>query len=117
MADVVIRIGDLCGALAVSHVDWFALDCADLGGWSDARINDRSAPEINRWMLRIRKSIDRATECARVDDWSSFTAHLSVAVNNIATVCAGLGVNLPETITAKMAYNKTRTHRHGNKQA
>ena len=68
-------------------------------------------------MLRIRKSIDRATECARVDNWPSFTAHLSVVVVNIATVCAGLGVNLPEAITAKMSYNKTRTHRHGGKQA
>jgi hypothetical protein len=116
-ADAIVRIGDLCGALAEGHAEWFNLQCTDLGGWSDTRINDRSAPEINRWMLRIRKCIDRAAECARVDDWANFTAHLSVAVANIATVCASLGVDLCGAIGTKMAYNKTRPHRHGGKSA
>jgi hypothetical protein len=118
IADVCIRLGDLCGALSEGDATLFQLRCVDLGGWSTvAQINDRSAPELNRWMLRIRKQIDLATEAARVNDWTSFTDRLSVAVDCMASICAGVGVNLPEAIAAKMLYNSTRSHRHGGKSA
>jgi hypothetical protein len=68
-------------------------------------------------MLRIRKQVDLATEAARVSNWQLFTVHLRSAVDSMATLCAGVGVDLPGAIVAKMSYNKTRTHRHGNKQA
>jgi hypothetical protein len=118
IADVCIRLGDLCGALAQGDPTLFQLRCKDLGGWAhNVRINDRSAPELNRWMLAIRRQIDLATEAARVNAWADFTAALSEAVDRMSTLCAGVGVSLSEAIEAKLSYNKTRSHRHGGKQA
>ncbi len=113
-ADVVIRLGDLCGALAQVDPERFHLRCTDLSGYSHSLV---SVTALDRRMLTIRKYVDQATECVRVDNWYDFVFSLNAVIQDLAIVCASVGVDLPGAITAKMAYNKTRPHRHGGKSA
>lgn len=116
IADAVVRLGDLCGALAEFDPVRFQLRCTDLSGYSHTLI-ETDAASLNRQMLLIHKHVSRAVECARVDNWYDFVFSLNAAVMNMAIICASLGVNLPDAIAAKMNYNKTRPHRHGGKSA
>lgn len=122
-ADLVIRVCDVTKALGLelyrSDEDW----------WTKAK-NMRPAYEIQRqpdehamqqcavlWLARVRQYVDQATEAARVDDWTRYADQLTFAVLYTASIVAGFGHDLTAAITVKMRYNKTRSHRHGGKQA
>lgn len=69
------------------------------------------------WIGHVRRYVDQATEAARVDDWVVYSAGLSTAVLYAASICEGFNLDIEKAIEAKMAYNETRSHRHGGKQA
>lgn len=121
-ADIVVRVCDTTKALGVdfgiSDV-WLTL-AADGPAALDIRGAALRRDEVRValcWLERVRQRIDRATEAARVDDWQAYREALSMALVYVASICAGLNIDLPAAIEAKMAYNKTRPHRHGGKQA
>lgn len=119
IADAVVRICDTTRALGldlaaevaqvIGNEAWLAFRLATPPNCETATFAD--------WLDAIRRQIDRATESARVDDWELYTMQMSFAVLYCAALCNELSEDLGAAIEAKMAYNKTRPHRHGGKQA
>ena len=109
IADAVIRMLDLCGALDIDLADyvdtsWPAVDPSTFVGYRDE-------------LHRARFLIDKAGEAVRVDDWPGFANALGEVMVKLALICKFARVDLVEAITVKMTYNKTRPHRHGGKKA
>ena len=46
-----------------------------------------------------------------------FTVELADAIIRIADMCGAYGLDLEESLTKKMEYNKSRPYRHGGKKA
>jgi hypothetical protein len=133
IADLCIRIGDTAQALDVS------LRLRDIvekhqpnATWLQSAEGMRPAHEIRQqqgcnqasrdlcvvlWLSKTRMLLDKASEAARVDAWEEYANQLTCVLLHAASICAGLGLDLNAAIEAKMAYNKTRPHRHGGKQA
>jgi hypothetical protein len=123
IADGVIRIGDLTGALGL------VLDAEHVGHWLTRASDMRPACEIRRssadmrdvhavlWLAKTRTYVDAATEAVRIGDWAEAEKALTLAVLYAASIVAGYGHDLGAAIEAKMDYNDTRSHRHGGKQA
>jgi hypothetical protein len=110
-ADALIRIADTTAALGIT------LNLRD--GWTayaPYRADTAHSDALEHIAL-ARLAIDRATEAARVDNWLLYADHLTIALTYLAIICAGLSLDLGAAIETKMAYNKTRPHRHGGKQA
>ncbi len=69
----------------------------------------------------MHSELSEALEALRVKDKKSETGEdavgteLADTVIRIADFCQAFDINLEKCIKAKMAYNKTREHRHGNK--
>lgn len=122
-ADVVIRICDVAQALGLTLDD-------DRSGkhWLERANGARPAAEIRRshdmadvhavlWLGKVRLFVDRASEAVRIDAWAEYAENLNLAVLYTASIVAGFGQDLNAALEAKMAYNETRSHRHGGKQA
>jgi hypothetical protein len=128
-ADILIRVFDLVGALELP-LDAVIRHDADGGDWLlHARglqpaneIREAFAAEAHNlvamlWIGKVRCSVDRATEAARVDNWDEHVGHMATLVLNVVSICFGLGHDIGPAIDAKMEYNATRPHRHGGKRA
>lgn len=135
MADVVVRILDVFGQLGY---DW-TQPSSNRGlapsvlneHWVSRAASTRPACEIrlaggllhgqdvpvHLHVGTVRKHIDNATEAARINAWGEHQEHLTLALLHVAGICDGLGLDLGEAIETKMAFNKTRPHRHGGKAA
>ena len=101
-------------------------DTATEKGWWDSP--DRNVPEL---LALIHSEVSQALEVYRIkgqdtlgDTWYSttnkpegFTVELADVLIRIADLCAEFNLDLEQALTEKMAYNKTRPYRHGNKVA
>lgn len=101
-----------------------AHDTATEKGWWD--LPDRNVPEL---LALIHSEVSEALEAYRIkgkdglgDTWYStaskpegFTVELADVFIRIADLCAEFNLDLEQALTEKMAYNKTRSYRHGNK--
>jgi len=124
IADAIIRVCDTTAALGIAFNSIY--EGAD---WTQRASSMRMAIEIQAvdgheqhvavvlWCERARQHVDLATEAVRVDDWVRYGEQCTHVVMTLASVCAGLSLDLSEALRVKMAYNKTRPHRHGGKSA
>lgn len=109
LADVVIRVGDMSGAYEIDLAAAVDLAPVPMGVAAELSFPARLA--------FLHSTISRA-----LDNWA--------AVRNIDCIAVGLGelllgvfaicdmykIDLSAAVTAKMAFNKTRPHRHGGKK-
>lgn len=116
MADFIIRVCDTTAALGLT-LDVDFTRAASIRPAIEIRQSDENYTTALLWIGRVRCMIDNATEAARIDAWGEYVQHLSRAVLYAASIVAGLECDLEAALTTKMAYNKTRPHRHGGKQA
>lgn len=124
IADFVIRVCDTTKALDLdfphaANQHWLTRAAATRAAHEvsqQARLHDAERSAV-LWLGQVRRHVDRASEAARIDDWRAYVEHLHVAVIYAASIVAGFGHDLNAAIEAKMAYNKTRPHRHGGKRA
>ena len=94
-------------------------------GWWD--LPDRNVPEL---LALIHSEVSEALEAYRdvgieqLDKvWydnankkpEGFTIELADVLIRIADLCGEFNLDLEQALTEKMAYNKTRSYRHGNK--
>jgi len=110
IADLILRICDTCEALARSPVRHALLGLPPR--------DTSETPRILRDVFKsARRELDRATEVVRVDGWAGFDFRMGSIITLCEHACARMGLDLDGAVAAKMAYNKTRPHRHGGKQA
>ena len=90
-------------------------------GWWD---EDRGIPEL---IALMHSELSEALEEYRDgnsfnvrfdgDKPLGFTVELADAIIRIADMCGAYGLDLEESLTKKMEYNKSRPYRHGGKKA
>lgn len=116
MVDLIIRVCDTTAALGLTLDVDFA-QAAFARPAIEIRLSSENYTAALLWIGRVRCFIDEATEAARMNAWDDYAQRLNRAVLYTASIVAGLGCDLEAALTAKLAYNKTRPHRHGGKQA
>ena len=86
------------------------------GWWESER-------EVGTMIALIHSELSEALEAHRGDVMSDkipgflgIEEEMADAVIRIMDMCEGMGWRLDEAIVAKHEYNKTRSHRHGNKK-
>jgi NTP pyrophosphatase (non-canonical NTP hydrolase) len=112
LADIVIRVADLAGALDLD----LQLGDIETLPWSRRVFEPKF---IAHHTLRF--ALDEATEAVREDDISRLTEALARLVLEVFGSAQFYGVaynlGLAKAIEVKMAFNDTRPHRHGGKHA
>ena len=102
LADVVIRVADMA-----EHYGW------DLD--MEARDTPFIAPEtFGEWIADAHYFTVAAYICKRNDE-KQCNWFLSRVIAHVQRMAAHYGIDLDAAIEAKMAYNRTRSYRHGGK--
>lgn len=110
LADVVLRVCDLAGALGLR------LDASEAGHaaeLSDLRTDCKCVEQEH--FGELRHCLDRATECLRENDTEGMATHLAVLLAECQRMADYFQLDLSEAVRNKIAYNRTRPHRHGGK--
>lgn len=98
IADVFIRLFDLCGYLEVKNIEINQ-------NYSELSLSEN----IGEHLLIITTFI-----CYAKDDIISVTVQsLGIAINCLMDLCDRFNIPIEKHIEAKMAYNRTREHKHG----
>jgi len=119
LADVVIRVADLAGALGLP----LAGSCSGLsvGGSAfdvDAELTDLFSPRTcteQEHFNELRHYVDAATEHLRSTSVFSLSDALARLLAECQRMATYFGLDLVHAVETKMTYNRTRPHRHGGK--
>jgi hypothetical protein len=128
VADAIIRILDLAGALSIDDEE-AGVELEMYAGQMVGKL--ASADAILAALMRAMAPLSaasgivdqqvadgkRAVLDAGDQERPSFAAALFGAVHQLTMVCGALGVDVEAKISEKHEYNKTRSFRHGNKSA
>lgn len=103
LADVVIRILDICGMF----------------GWNIELSHQRKVPFRKQKFAAHLASIHKSLSDCYYDDKDTHTDpvidYLDVAIQEIQYICNQHNIDLAAIIEEKLAYNATRGHKHGGK--
>lgn len=97
LADIVIRIVDLCGHFKMDFEDWIPQASA-----ADPSLN------IGEWLLQATKRISRFDEAGTMR-----YELVRQTVSVIFMIACAHNIDLWRHIKLKLAYNRTRPHKHG----
>lgn len=96
------------------------------GWWDDTKNFDDRLAKIPEKILLVHCELSEAVEAYRTNDIRTTYDHetgkpegvfveLADAMIRIMDLCGACGVDIEQLIEEKHNYNKTRSHRHGNK--
>lgn len=105
VADVVIRVFDLAGAL---EIDLLGPDCA-----TQEPLPNEGNPSV--LLAHVHREISHALTAWEEGDLEALISHLSRVVWFCDEIVSRVGGILQEEVERKMAYNRTRPYRHGGK--
>lgn len=115
LADVVIRIGDMCGKYGIDLQEYIVKEIALLDVIQlDA---DQAVPRIGNTVGEAIAWCHLDLSLVMAEQMSEARVNLRLAqcVIRIQAICAKYGIDLDRALRIKMDYNKTRSHRHGGK--
>jgi NTP pyrophosphatase (non-canonical NTP hydrolase) len=78
-------------------------------GWHD------EDHEMATWLALIHSEVSEALEADRKGDSENFAEELADVCIRIFDLCGLKGIDLQSAIIKKMAYNLTRSYKHGGK--
>lgn len=81
------------------------------GFWEDWEYLIQNA--IGNRLMLIVSELGEAIEALRHDDMDNFTEEIADACIRMFDLCGGLNIDLETAIQKKMAYNATRSYKHG----
>jgi hypothetical protein len=113
LADVVIRVCDLAGALgATEPSEWIGdynddVELSQLGSWLKATEQEA--------FNELRSIVDQATENLRLGNVDGMLGELGVLLAECQRMAVYFNLDLSDAVRVKMDFNRTRPHRHGGK--
>jgi len=112
LADVVVRIFDLVGALGLGISDYCCLFSMNRKRWATWRAaTGKPATQI----ALVEREISDALTAWEDEEPHNFQQQLSIVVWLIEQLCSEAGTSLSSEMVLKMGYNQTRSYRHGGK--
>lgn len=112
LADIVIRIADLCGGLGIDLQRMFPNQTLDI---LQAGCHHYVPYDTERYFgaCRVSRQLSKALEMDRLEERDLFEAHIAVAFFTTFEWAAARGYHIVDAITQKMEKNKARPHLHG----
>ena len=116
LADVVIRVADMAEWLKVDLAQALEED-EDLGEAKQAYLEHRLSGNLDsfgEWIAAIHEDVGDAGYHQRIGG-DNLGSHLVSVIWMVQEMASHYGIDLDAAIEAKMAYNRTRSYRHGGK--
>lgn len=115
--DAMLALGSVFGKLSaeirkqnsINQLCLEAYETAVTKGWHDKEHS------TTHWLAMIHSEVSEALEADRVGDREEFVKELADICIRTFDYCGMEGIDLETAIIEKMAYNKTRPIKHGNK--
>lgn len=112
LADVVVRIADLAGALESTRPSkWLDADDDVLLSQLTSELKSTDQEAFNT----MRSIVDQATENLRIGNVDGMLGELGVLLAECQRMADFFGLDLSDAVRVKMDFNRSRPHRHGGK--
>lgn len=116
LADVVIRVADICGFVGVTSRVLAKAESFITGDLFAENIGERGYYGTLCSIGCIDSQVSYVVEAVRVNDEQSIVAMLGGVIRVVQDVAAELPIDLIAALKEKHAYNATRSHKHGGKR-